>query len=90
MSRWKSPNTAARRAEREAERKSKLRRDKRRGWLLLVGFTVIFIGLMVADYFWLRHRARQRHERLHHHIEETNSPATNAPPAERNEVTCDE
>jgi uncharacterized protein HemX len=63
VSRWRSPQIAAERAAKEA---AKLRKEKRRGWLLLVCWAVVSLGLTVGDYFWMRHRARQQHERLHH------------------------
>lgn len=76
MSRWKSPQIAAKRAERAAKGAAKLRREKRRSWQLVIGLAVVSVGLTVADYFWLRHQARQRHERYHqHHQRGTNTPA---------------
>lgn len=77
MSRWKSPQAAAKDAERAAKKTEKLRKEKRITWLMVVGCAIVSLGLCVADYFWLRHQARQRreqHERLHHHKQSTNNP----------------
>jgi len=77
MSRWLSPENAARRAERAAKQAEQRRREIRRMWLQIGGVTLFLIGLLVADYFWLRYQARQRHERLHHRNGRANAPASN-------------
>lgn len=93
MSRWLSPEKAARRAERAAKDAAQRRKEKRRGLILIVGVAVASVGLMVADYFWLRHQAKQKHERRHqhHHHQQrskfTNDPASNAPHIGQNQVT---
>ena len=78
MSRWKSPQAAAKEAERAARQAEKLRKEKLRSRLWVIGVAIVSLGLMVADYFWLRHQAQQRreqHERLHqHHKHGTNNP----------------
>lgn len=76
MSRWKSPQAAAKEAERAAKEAEKRRKEKLRSWLLVVGVAVVSLGLCVADYFWMQRRARQRREqRLHqHHKHGTNTP----------------
>jgi hypothetical protein len=90
VSRWLSPEKAARRAERAAKDAEQRRKEKRRTWLMVCGVTVASIGLMVADYFWLRHQAKQKHERHHQHQQRgklTNHPASNAPHIGQNRVT---
>lgn len=90
MSRWLSPEKAARRAERAAKDAAQRRKEKRRTWLLLGGVAAASIGLMVADYFWLRHQAKQKHERHHQHQQRskwTNDPASKAPHIGQNQVT---
>lgn len=90
MSRWLSPEKAARRAERAAKDAEKARREKRRTWLMLIGLAVVSFGLVVADYFWLRHRAKQRHEQRYHRGDRTNTPASAAPVVGQNQVTNNE
>ena len=90
MSRWLSPERAARRAERAAKDATRRRKEKRRTWLMVGGVAVASIGLVVADYFWLRHQAKQKHERRHQHQQRsklTNDPASKAPPIGQNQVT---
>ena len=65
MSRWKSPETAAKRAALAAKEAEKVRKLKRISWLLALAVALASIGLMVADYFFLRYAARKRHERIH-------------------------
>lgn len=79
MSRWLSPEKAARRAERAAKDAAQRRKEKRRTWLMVGGVAVASIGLMVADYFWLRHQAKQRHEQRYHRGGKTNAPASTVP-----------
>lgn len=88
MSRWLSPEKAARRAERAAKDTAQQRREKRRSLMLIIGVAAVSVGLMVADYFWLRHQAKQRHERRHQQRSKmTNDPASNAPHIGQNQVT---
>ena len=88
MSRWLSPETAARRAERAAKDAAQRRKEKRRSLMLIVGVAVVSVGLVVADYFWLRHQAKQKHERRHQQRSKmTNDPASNAPHIGQNRVT---
>ena len=87
MSRWLSPEKAARRAERAAKDAAHRRKEKRRTWLMVGGVAVASIGLMVADYFWLRHQAKQRHEQRYHRGGKTNAPASAAPLDGQNQVT---
>lgn len=81
MSRWKSSGKAARRAAEVAAARAKQRTERRKLWLWLAGFAVLSIGLCVADYLWLRHQAKQRHEQRHHRGGGTNAPAGEAPTA---------
>lgn len=74
MSRWLSPEKAARRAERAAKDATQRRKEKRRTWLMIAGLALVSTGLMVADYFWLRYQAKQRHEQRYHRGGKTNAP----------------
>jgi hypothetical protein len=38
--------------------------------MLIIGVAVVSVGLMVADYFWLRHQAKQKHEQRYHRGDE--------------------
>jgi len=85
-----SPEKAARRAERAAKDAAQRCKEKRRSLMLIIGVAVASIGLMVADYFWLRHQAKQKHERRHQHQQRsklTNDPASKAPPIGQHQVT---
>lgn len=58
--------------------------------MLVIGIAVASMGLMVADYFWLWHEAKERHERRHQHQQRsrwTNDPASQAPNVGQNQVT---
>jgi hypothetical protein len=82
VNRWKSPQIAAKHAERAAKAAAELRKEKRNGWLIVIGIALALSSIMFADYLWLRARARQRYEqRLQsgHRPTQTNAPA-NAPP----------
>lgn len=79
VSRWLSPEKAARRAERAAQDAARRRMEKRRTWLMVSGVAVVSLGLVVADYFWLRYQARQRHEQRYHRGGKTNAPASSVP-----------
>ena len=87
MSRWLSPEKAARRAERAAKDAVQRRKEKRRTWLMVGGVAVASIGLMVADYFWLRHQAKQKHERRYHRGGKTNAPVSTVPLVEQSQAT---
>ena len=87
MSRCKSPQAAARLAERVAKDAEQRRKEKRRSWLMVAGVAMLSGGLMVADYFWLRYQARQRHEQRYHRGGKTNAPASAAPLDGQNQVT---
>jgi flagellar basal body-associated protein FliL len=87
VSRWLSPEKAARRAERDAKDAAQRRKEKRRSVVLIVGVAVVSVGLMVADYFWLRHQAKQRHEQRYHRGGRTNAPTSVAPMVGQNQVT---
>lgn len=81
MSRWLSPEKAARRAERGAKDAAQRGKEKRRSLMLIAGVAVVSVGLMVADYFWLRHQAKEKHERHHQHQQRgkwTNDPVSNS------------
>lgn len=54
---------------------------------MLIGLAVVSFGLVVADYFWLRHQAKQRHEQRYHRGGKTNAPAVAAPVAGQDQVT---
>lgn len=87
MSRWKSPQVAAKRIEHAAKGVARQRKERRRDWLLVIGIAVASMGLMVADYFWMWHEAKVRHERRYHLGGKTNAPAIAAPVVEQNQVT---
>jgi len=78
VSRLKSPQTAAKQAQRAALEAGQRHRVKRNSWLMIVGLALVSISLVIADYFWLKAQARQRREehlqRRHQRIQ-TNSPA---------------
>lgn len=82
MSRWRLPRAAARRVERDAKEAANLRKEKRQSVLLVIAIAVISIGLCVADFFWLRYRACQRHEQ-HHQLHQSGTkllPSATNPP----------
>lgn len=90
MSRWLSPEKAARRAGRAAKDAAQRRKEKRRSIALIAGVALASIGLCIGDYFWLRHQARQKHERHHLHRQRgelTNNPASTASHLGQNRVT---
>lgn len=78
---------AARRAERAAKDAAQRRKEKRRSLMLIVGVAVVSVGLMVADYFWLRHRAKQKHERRYHRGGKTNASVSTVPLVEQSQAT---
>lgn len=87
MSRWLSPNKAARRAEQAAKQAEQRCRDIRRMWLMIGCIALVSVGLMVADFFWLRHRARQQHEQRYHRTGRTNAPGSTSLDAAHNQGT---
>ena len=90
MSRWKSPQVAARLAEHAAKKAAKARREKRYARLMLIGFVLIMVSLMVADYFWLRAQARKRqeqHQKTHHRPNQTDTPVIPMTNAENTDST---
>jgi len=87
VSRWLSPEKAARCAERAAQQAEQGAREKRRTWLMIASVAIGSIGLMVADYLWLRHQARQRHEQRYHRAGKTNAPFSAAPPGGPSQLT---
>lgn len=90
MSRWKSPQTAAKHAERAAKAAAQLRKENRNGWLIVIGIALALSSIMFADYLWLMARARQRqeqHQRGRHRPTQTNTPANATPGAGRTNVT---
>jgi heme/copper-type cytochrome/quinol oxidase subunit 3 len=87
VSRWSSPEKAARRAERAAKDAAQRRKEKRHSLMLVVGVAVVSFGLVVADYLWLRHQATQKHEQRYHRGARINAPASAAPVAGQNQAT---
>jgi hypothetical protein len=86
VSRLKSPLTAAKHAQRAAKKAERLRKEKRNDWLMIIGFALLFVSLVVADYFWLRAQARERreqHEKTHHRPAQTGAPADSGTGAEK-------
>ncbi len=77
MSRWKSPQVAALRAERAAKEAEQDRKMMRKSRLMIIGVAVLSIGLVVTDYFWLKSRAlkrREEHQRIDHRPVQTDAP----------------
>ncbi len=64
MSRWLSPEKAARLAERAAEQDRQRRVEKRKTTLLLIGLALLVLVTFAA---WVFVQARLRHSRHHHH-----------------------
>ena len=54
---------------------------------MIVGLTVVSLGLVVADYLLLRSQAKQRHEQHYHRGGKTNTSAPAPPPVGQNQVT---
>ena len=78
MSRFKSPQAAAKQAQRAASEAAQRRREKRNSWLMIIGLALVSVSLVIADYFWLKARAQKRreeHRQSQHHRSRTNSPA---------------
>lgn len=63
MIRWLPPEKAARCAERAAKDAAQRQTARRRCLMLIVDAAFVSVGLIVADYFWLRLRAKQKYER---------------------------
>jgi len=78
VSRLKSPQAAAKQAQRTTLEAEQRHREKRNSWLMIVGLALVSISLVIADYFWLKAQAQKRREehlqRRHQRIQ-TNSPA---------------
>jgi flagellar basal body-associated protein FliL len=76
MSRWRSPQIAAKCAARAGKEAEQKRREKWTSWWIVIGLVVFWVSFGIADYFWLRHQARQRHEQRYHRSGKTNAPAS--------------
>lgn len=73
MSRWKSPQAAAKRAERAAKEAEKLRSENLKSRLLLIG-TIVLMVLSLAIYLtWAFNRINEHRGHRHHHRHGTNS-----------------
>ena len=72
MSRFRSPQVAAKRAERAAKEAEQRRREKRKSIWMIIGLALVSISLMVGDYFWLKARAQKRREE---HMQTRHRPA---------------
>lgn len=75
MSRWRSPQSAAKRAQRAAKEAEQNRREKRKSRWMIIGLAVVSLSLLVGDYFWLKARAekrREEHMRTRHRPAQTN------------------
>jgi hypothetical protein len=78
VSRWKSPQAAAKHAQHAGKEVAQSRREKRKGRWMLIGVAVASLSLLIADYSWLKSRAQKRreeHQQRQHHRSQTNSPA---------------
>lgn len=90
MSRWKSPQTAAKHAQRAVKEAEKTRKEKRNGWLLIMACLLVSGGLTTADYFWMQARAAKReeqHRRIFPRQASTNSLASPARSENTNSMT---
>lgn len=79
MSRQKSPQVAAKRAQHAAKQVEQSHREKRKGRWMLAGVALASVVLLIGDYVWLKARVQKRREehfRSSHHRSRTNSPAT--------------
>lgn len=75
MSRWKSPQTAARCAERAAHEAGKLRTENRKSKLILLAAIVLMVLSLAVYSVWTLNRIEQRGLRhQHHHGPESRSP----------------
>lgn len=75
MKRWKSPQVAAKLAERAAKEAEKNRKEKRNARFMIIGWAIVTISLIVGDYFWLKARAqkrREQHMQTRHRTAQTN------------------
>ena len=75
MSRFRSPQVAAKRTERAAKEAEQRRKESRKSRWMIIGLAVVSIFLMVGDYFWLKARAQKRreeHMRTRHRPTQTN------------------
>ena len=87
MSRLKSPQVAAKQAERAAKQAEQLRKEKRNSRWMIIGLAVVSISLMVGDYFWLKARAqkrREQHMQTRHRAAQTNDAVHVANPGSTN------
>lgn len=92
VSRWKSPQVAAKHAQHDAKEAEQLHREKRKGRWMLIGVAVASASLMLGDYLWLKARAQKRREehlRSQQHRSRTNSFAmpVNIPQPSRDPAT---
>lgn len=75
MSRWKSPQVAAKRAERAAKEAEQSRREKRNSRWMIIGLAVVSISLVIGDCFWFKAQAqkrREQHMQTRHRAAQTN------------------
>ena len=78
VSRWKSPQAAAKHAQHAAKEAEQSRREKRKGRWMLIGVALASASLLLGDYLWLKVRAQKRREehlRSSQHRSRTNSLA---------------
>lgn len=82
MSRWKSPQVAAKLAQHATKEAEQSRREKCKGRWMLIGVAVASASLLLGDYLWLKARAQKRreeHQQRQHQRVQTNSPAVAIP-----------
>jgi hypothetical protein len=91
MSRWKSPQLAARHAQRAAKAAEQSRRENRKSLLLVMAIAAGLTAIMVGDYLWMSSRAQRRREQYlqrQQHRSQTNSltgtPLTSGPETNKN------
>lgn len=78
MSRFKSPQVAAKHAQRAAKEAEQRRKEQRKSRWIIIGLAVVSISLVIGDYFWLKARAqkrREQHMQTRHRAAQTNDAA---------------
>jgi hypothetical protein len=90
VSRWKSPQAAARQAQHATKAAEQSRQEKRKGRWMLIGVALASATLLFGDYLWLKARAQKRREehlRSSQQHSRTNSLATPVSPPRNNPTT---
>ena len=85
MSRWKSPQAAAKRAAQEAEKAEQLRKEKRKSRLMLIGVILLMAVTTTAYFVFYAIPLMKNAQRHRHHNSPTNSPAVSLPQRQTNQ-----